>query len=972
MNPFARPRKATRRPALFAATRCALAIAASVALASCALVILPETKYPPSLTWRTLATEHFVIAFHQGEDELARRVAAIAEDAHRRLAPRLGWEPRERTHLVLADTADEVFGAATPIPYNTMYINLTPPAGSMFLVNYDDWLRLVITHEYAHVLHLDTASGLSGDLRRVFGRVPFVLFPFFTTLPNVWQPTWMIEGLATHEETELGASDRRDNAFADMLLRAAVLENAFPTIDQADGLDRWPAGQVPYLFGARFTRYLASQFGDHIPGQISRLYADMPFAFGVGTTAQTLFGSGYAPIWDRWRRSLAARYEEDRDRIAAPGLTASTALTARGGMILGPAVSPDGAHIAYTGYDFEGFPSLRIMRADGTRDRALATRNSGFRVAWSPDGARLAFSQLETWQNYSTYDDLYTVDVRDGHVTRLTRGARASDPDFSPDGARLVFVGRDLGKTRLATLDLATRRVTPLTDWSDDPQYASPRWSPDGARIAVSIWTEGRQDIALFDAATRTLTHITRDRAMDLTPSWSRDGRTVFFTSDRTGVYNVFAYSLVDQALVRATNVVGGALTPEETADRRLVFANYTSRGFDLHVAAPMALPAAAATAWPPRAPPVPLTEPPAPQPYSPLPTLAPRFWAPLLSVDEEGGQYGLQTGGLDVLGRHKYALTALYGSDSRRASYALSYRYDRLHPSLDLSVSDVAALYGDFFVLPNGATGEYWERRQRLAADVTVPLFKTRWSQAFSMGYRRERLSALTVTPSGAQPPAAGTLAGIQVAWRFNSAHEFGYSISPEGGRRLLAALHRHADSLGSDFDTARYVGAWYEYLDVPLLPHHVLALRAVGGTASGDILPQRTFQLGGVALSEELLDNDADTVLLRGYRARAIRGQKMAVGTVEYRFPIWNIERGFTTKPFFFHRVHGALFVDHGNAWDAAAAAADYKTGVGAELGADITLGYRLRARLRVGVAVGRDDEGVTQTYVSAGHAF
>jgi hypothetical protein len=48
----------------------------------------------------------------------------------------------------------------------------------MFLVNYDDWLRLVITHEYAHILHLDTAAGLNLALRRVFGRVPFVVFPF--------------------------------------------------------------------------------------------------------------------------------------------------------------------------------------------------------------------------------------------------------------------------------------------------------------------------------------------------------------------------------------------------------------------------------------------------------------------------------------------------------------------------------------------------------------------------------------------------------------------------------------------------------------------------------------------------------------------------------------------------------------------------------------------------------------------------
>ncbi|MFZ5877327.1 MAG: BamA/TamA family outer membrane protein [Nitrospirota bacterium] len=941
---------------------------------SCAIVVLPDTKYPPSLTWRTLTTEHFVVEFHQGEAAVARRVADIAEDAHRRLAPILKWEPATPTHLVLSDTSDEVYGAATPIPYNVMYINLTPPVGSMFLINYDDWLRLVITHEYAHILHLDTVGGLNASLRAVFGRVPFVLFPFVGTIPNLWQPIWMIEGLATHEETELGTSDRRDNAFTDMMLRMAVLENDFPAIDQADGLDRWPVGHVPYLFGARFYQYLSSQFGPDLPTDVSHLYAQAPLAFYVGSTAQTVTGSGYAPLWERWRKFLAAQFREEQRRITAQDMTDGTPLTKRGGMILGPVVSPDGSRIAYTEQSFEAFPTLRIARTDGTDDREIAIRNSGFQVSWSPDNRHLAFSQQEIWKNYSTYEDLYVADARTGRVRRITRGARASDPDYSPDGNRLVFVGHDLGRSRLAVIDLATTAVEPLTEWSEETQYATPRWSPDGTRIAAAIWSNGRQDIVLFDLTTRTLTPVTNDQALDTTPNWSRDGRALYFTTDRTGVYNVFAYDIDTRALAQLTNVVGGAFTPAAAPDDRIVFGNYGSRGFDLHMAEPLALPVSSepVEADPLQPPPVTRTEPPSPKPYSPLPTLAPRFWAPVLSVDEEGAQYGVTIGGLDVLGYHKYTLTATYGPSSGRGSYALTYRYDRLYPSFDFSVSDVAALYADFFQQPNGSTSDYWEQRQRLAADMTLPILKTRWSQAFTIGYRGERLTALTATPFGAQAPAEGTLAGLRAAWQYADAHEFGYSISPEDGRRLLLTIQRNADAFGGDFDNVRYLGAWYEYVTVPRLEHHVLALRAVGGTSSGDILPQRTFQLGGVAASQELADEDADTLLLRGYPARAIRGQKMTVGSVEYRFPIRNIERGFTTKPFFFQRLHGAVFVDYGNAWDNSADADNYRMGRGAELGTDMTFGYRFRIRFRIGVASGRDAEGEQQIYIVAGNAF
>jgi hypothetical protein len=855
-----------------------------------------------------------------------------------------------------------------------MYINLTPPAGSMFLVNYDDWLRLVITHEYAHILHLDTVGGLNAALRAVFGRVPFVVFPFVSTLPNLWQPIWMVEGLATHEETELGTSDRRDNAFTDMMLRMAVLEDDFPTIDQADGLDRWPVGHVPYLFGARFYQYLASQFGPDLPADISLRYAEAPLAFYVASPAQTLTGSGYAPIWERWRKSLAEQFDVERTQIIAQGMSEGTPLTARGGMILGPAVSPDGSRIAYTEQSFEAFPTLRIVRTDGTGDREIAIRNSGFQVSWSPDNRHLAFSQQETWKNYSTYEDLYIADARTGRVRRLTHGARANDPDYSPDGRSLVFVGHELGRSRLATIDLANNAIQPLTDWSEEIQFATPRWSPDGARIAVTVWSSGRHDIALFDLATRTFTPVTSDHALELTPNWSHEGRTLYFTSDRTGVYNVFAYSIENHALSRITNVVGGAFTPAAVSDGRIVFGNYSSRGFDLHIAESMALPVSSAPAesaglHPPS---VTRTDPPAPAPYSPLPTLAPRFLAPVLSVDEEGTQYGLTTGGLDVLGYHKYSLTALYGPNSGRGSYIVSYRYDRLYPSFDLSVSDVAALYADFFQEPNGRTSEYWEQRQRLDAAVTVPILKTRWSQALTIGYRGERLNALSATPFGAQAPAEGTQAGLRAAWQFVNAHEFGYSISPEDGRRLLVTVQRNADAFGSDFDNVRYLGAWYEYVTVPFLPHHVLALRAVGGTSSGDVLPQRTFQLGGPVQSAELVDADAETLLLRGYRARAIRGQKTAVGSAEYRFPIRNIERGYTTKPFFFQRIHGAVFVDYGNAWDSSADANNYRMGRGAELGTDMTFGYRFRIRFRIGVASGRDAEGEQQIYIGAGNAF
>ena len=47
-----------------------------------------------------------------------------------------------------------------------------------------------------------------------------------------------------------------------MVLRMAALEGGFPDMDQAvAGLDRWPGGPAPYLFGEAFLRDLTERFG---------------------------------------------------------------------------------------------------------------------------------------------------------------------------------------------------------------------------------------------------------------------------------------------------------------------------------------------------------------------------------------------------------------------------------------------------------------------------------------------------------------------------------------------------------------------------------------------------------------------------------------------------------------------------------------------------------------------------------------
>jgi Tol biopolymer transport system component len=827
-------------------------------------------------------------------------------------------------------------------------------------------------------------TGLNEVFRGIFGRVPFILFPFFTSMPNLWQPTWLIEGLATYEETQLGMSDRRDGTFTEMILRTAILEDKFPKLDQAGGLDQWPAGFIPYLFGSKFYQYITQKYGERYLAEISRSYSERTFPFFIESNAKAVLRSPYRTLWSEWKSTLQEKYTQEKITLESQGLTSSQRLTDRGYMILGPTFSPDGQSIAYSEINTDTYPSLRIIGADGTKDRLLSLKNSGFHHSWSPDGQQIAFAQMEVYKNYSFYSDLYLLDVKTRKIKHLTHGLRARDPAFSPDGTKLVFVLNKLGQSQLAILDLKSLDIQTLTESIKDIQYAQPRWSPDGQLIALSVWHKGHQDIALFDPVTRVLKLLTDDASMDLTPTWSPDGQWIYFTSERTGIYNIFAFSMSDGRLYQITNVLGGAFMPYPSPDGKwMAMINYTARGFDLHVMGldprtwketwasfPMA-DAKTDTANSEAHQTMPLKSF-MPHSYSPSPTILPRFWAPILGGDEDGLQAGLLTGGLDVLGKHKYSLVALYGIESQRLAYNLLYQNDQFYPALRLRLSDLAFLHADLLRNPSGQEIDYWERQRRVTADVIMPALKFQWSQQISLGYLREQLSSVTAILGGFQVPEEGVLSGVRIAWGYNSAKQYGYSLGREDGRRLQVSYEHMEDGLGSDFTINRYVGGWYEYLTLPYLKHHILAGRLVGGLATGDVLLQRAFQLGSPLITEEIITLDETSYFLRGYPARRFRGQRMALASLEYRFPIVNIERGIRTWPFFFRRIHGTLFADTGNTWDKHTRISDFKTGVGGEIKLDMNLAYHLRLSWRLGMAYGLDDEGVLRGYLAVGNAF
>ena len=574
-----------RRPRLRA---CALLLVLGAATA-----VPAAGQYEPRLRFRVLETTHFRIYFHQGEEAAANHLAEIAEDTRPKLAARLGLPAPALTHVILVDQTDLPNGWATPLPYDTIEITAIPPQPKSFLGNTDDWLRLVFTHEYTHILHLDRSGGVMAALRTLFGRTP----PAF---PNLYLPIWQIEGIATYAESELTGRGRLHAGDFAGIMSQAARAGRFEPIDRAGGgLVGWPSGNGPYLYGGFFTQYLAEKYGESTLGELARQSARRLPLLGAGAFKAT-FGKSASQLW--------TEFQKERTGAVVASTSTPTAvrrLTAHGYNVSNPRFIRDrgneaGGAVWYSVQTPEGFPGLFRVRLEGGSPERLGDRFQGDGLTASRNWAY--FDQLEISGAVSLFSDLYARDLSSGRTWRLTTGSRIADPDVSPDASRLAVVIANAGHRFIAILRLREPTESgrpPVVDLrpvvtlaAADAQYLSPRWAPDGTRlVAERQGPNGVSDIVLVDASSGTVsTLVTSLESRNVTPSWSPDGRFVVFASAKgQEPFQLFRVPVDDRSGLAEPSVVpvlsleGGAMSPEIAPDgRTVVFVGLTDWGYDL------------------------------------------------------------------------------------------------------------------------------------------------------------------------------------------------------------------------------------------------------------------------------------------------------------------------------------------------------------------------------------------------------
>ena len=965
----------------------------AVILLLCLCPVSHAARLDTSFSFSTIETPHFSIHYHQGLEAVARKAAVFAEEAHVNLTREFFWEPGGKTEMVLIDDSDFMNGFATALPYNIIYIQTVPPGIASTLGEYDDWLKVVITHEYAHIVTLDPSRGYWNVTRSIFGKPvpgmdPFSQLLFLVTAPpNTFLPRWWHEGMATWAETEYTGVGRGRSSYFDMIFRMAVAENNFPTVSRMNGdVPDWPAGNIPYIFGYRLQKHIADTYGKESLGKLNIAHSGR-FPYLISAPPEELFGG--KSYRDLYNDMIAALKRDESQRIAilsAAPFTRMSTVSKRGEMLANPRFSPDGSRIAFTRRDPHDHATTVVTDRSGNSVLAeFRRRYSDGSSCWSPDGGSLYFTQAEINSGFNIYQDLYVYDIAHDSISRLTYGQRLGEADLSPDGRQFAAVASSRGSQNLVLFELPGPgeevKPRPVTDYSLQ-RVSSPRWSPDALKISYAVTdNSGRSVIHLYDVASGRDSILLTVSHTAAYPVWSRDGSFLIYVSDETGVFNLFAYDLKEGKSRQVSHLLGGALQPDISPDgREIIFSSYDSHGFSI---AQMPLDR---EKWPAERGPLLATVREVPvstgsggkegasggggaqgaaSPYSSFSTLFPRFWLPRMSGDgSDETVFGLFTAGADVLGYNSYALTTDYSPGRKRGYFDITWQNDHFYPTLFLKAHAAPFLYADLL-----QRGDYYELNQGFTVGASIPIASLESRYRISAGYQLQDLKALSSLDGSGRfhgvPVFQGRQDNLFAGISFDNVLKYPYSVSSEEGRRISLQYRRFDRVIGSDLELSEYSAQYQEFLRLPsaALKHHVLYLRIAGALADGNTeYGQQAFQIGGIP-------SGLNSYPLRGYPTRSVTGTYIATGTLEYRAPLFFPMRGPGTAPIFAEKVHSALFVDAGEVWDdrTAFSGGNVKVGAGVELRMDVTLGYWLKVTPALGVAHGFSPGGESQVYLT-----
>ncbi|MFN7455633.1 MAG: TolB family protein [Pseudobdellovibrionaceae bacterium] len=868
----------------------------------------------PSIAWKVFRLENYDVVFDARQQALAELYTQKLLQADQALRPVFPRFPQRLT-LVINDRTDLTNGFATAFPYPLMMVFPVYPLASESIGDYGDWEYELLVHELTHILSFEHRRGVMKGLHSAFGSI---------ITPNLLMPRWWLEGVAVEMETRFSNFGRLRSPQTDASLRSLYLDHIWGQIPSAEinesTMTSWPFGARPYLYGSLlWSEMLQNEKLEFIDQLHWRQGGRVPYF--IDAPIYELKGKNYETLWSETQSRLQTKIASQLATLGAMTFTKAAMAPVESVESMSPSLSPDQLKLAFVVRNSALKREVRVLErkspnvlfdfkksTEALESKVLETESLKSpspdgppggtiqKISWNMNSSGFYFDKVSEVDQFKESSDLYFYDLQRKKSTALSKGARLREPQVHSDEKSLLAIELEGGRTHLVRFDLAKKKAQRLVEGELGQRLSSPvAWNPE--EVLFLRRQNGREQLVRF--------HVSQKTEELLLPDWSDlKNLTVFqsqlyFVSAKNGVLNVYKSPDLKTAHP-ITHVPTSVFHFSPESDSTLYLSVLTGEG--LRLATSSRLPANS----PPlpqieslmgdRYPPATITEEkhhlPQSESYSGLPYLLPRYWLPSLNTSSQGTTAGFSTSAQDPLGKHAYTVQALYDDAVNDLSYFVQYQNQSFLPAWKIEALDLRTQ------LPTNSL--LYEERTQLT-ELTWQLPKISTELFLSWGWewgQREFLSSANRSHQY----------GPYFEISYLDYSQSGEQISPESGwAALLKGTHFVDRGTATPYNRGQWLGMTFWSKGLP--QHHVIHLRHQGQYIDQTVSvaeAQPTVGLNSFAS----LPNPSP--IMRGYLNGAFLAKSYLNTSLEYRFPLKNLNRGFGTAPVFLKRIHGAVVAD------------------------------------------------------------
>lgn len=551
--------------------------------------------YNPDYNWFTIKGNHIRVHYHEGAERTARVVAKIADEVWGPITSLYQYEP-EVVDFVIKDIDDYSNGATY---FFDNKIEIWASSLDFDLRGTHNWLRNVISHEFTHMVQIQSALKFSRTLPIFYlqflnyedKRRPDILygFPNFIAsypIPGVNVPAWFAEGTAQYMRKEFNYDNW--DTHRDMILRCYALDDKMLTWNQMGVFDKTSLGnESVYNSGFALTRYISQKYGEDKLRLISHKLGKLT-NFTIDAAFKDVLGKDGNEIYNEWKNFLKENYKSRSNDVLSNLITGE--MIAKDGFgNFYPAFSDDGEKVLYVSNKTSDYFSLSSIYLLDLKTKKEKLISSGVRstAGFVKGTNKIVYSKLsDDNPKMTNIHDLYVYDLDKEKETRITFGLRANNPSVSHDGKKIVFVFQSDGTINLGLVDIDGKNFKRITFFENGEQVYNPKFSVDDSFILFDYSLKDNRDIARVNIDGSNFQFITNSNADERNPVQIKNGE-ILFSSDQSGVFNIYKMDLSTNQKKQLTNVIGGAFMPTVNNEGAIVYSGYTSDGFKLFLINP-------------------------------------------------------------------------------------------------------------------------------------------------------------------------------------------------------------------------------------------------------------------------------------------------------------------------------------------------------------------------------------------------